>query len=169
MQYVTQVADDSGALHYLTAHINLTTLSFLMRVNWTFSPHLSLQAYAQPYIAAGAYNDIKDVNNPHASQFRDRFHILTGNEVHETADTVFVNYNGSYSFAKPDFNFEQLRSTVVLRWEYRPGSSVFAIWTHGRTNTLTDGRFDLGSNLSDLAHTPGENIVMVKANYWIGL
>ena len=169
MQYVTQVADGSGALHYLTAHIDLTTLSFLMRVNWTFSPHLSLQAYAQPYIAAGAYNDIKDVNNPHASQFRERFHTLVGNEVHETADTVFVNYNGTYSFDKPDFNFQQLRSTVVLRWEYRPGSSVFAIWTHGRTNTLTDGRFDLGANLADLAHTPGENIVMVKANYWIGL
>ena len=169
MQYIDQIADGAGMIHYLTGHIDLTTLSLTMRANWTFSPHLSLQAYAQPYIAAGTYTQLKDVNNPHASQFRDRFHTLTGNEIHETADTVFVNYNGTYSFNKPDFNFQQLRSTVVLRWEYRPGSSVFAIWTHGRTNQLTDGRFDLGSNLSDLAHTPGANIVMVKANYWIGL
>ncbi|MFT3693187.1 MAG: DUF5916 domain-containing protein [Kofleriaceae bacterium] len=169
MQYVTQVTDGANETHYITSRIDLTTLSTTIRANWTFSPHLSLQAYAQPYIAAGAYSKFKDVNNPHASQFSDRFHQLVNHEIRETDDTVFVDYNGAYSFDKPDFNFEQLRSTVVLRWEYRPGSSVFAIWSHGQTNSVVDGRFDLGHNLSDLAHTPAENIVMIKANYWIGL
>jgi hypothetical protein len=83
--------------------------------------------------------------------------------------TVFVNHAGQYSFDQPDFSIQQLRSTMVLRWEYRPGSTLFAIWSHGRTNQFTDGRFALGRDLSGLASADSENIVMVKANYWIGL
>ncbi|HEY0251169.1 MAG TPA: DUF5916 domain-containing protein, partial [Kofleriaceae bacterium] len=111
----------------------------------------------------------KDVNNPHANKFNDRFQELSGMEIHESDDTVMVSSNGTYSFDKPDFNFRQLLSTVVLRWEYRPGSSIFAIWSHGQTSSVVDGRFQFGANLADLARTPSENIVMVKANYWIGL
>jgi hypothetical protein len=82
---------------------------------------------------------------------------------------VFVSYAGNYSFDQPDFSIEQLRSTMVLRWEYRPGSTLFAIWSHGRTNSAVDGRFALAHDLGELAKTDSENIVMVKANYWIGL
>jgi len=56
----------------------------------------------------------------------------------------------------------------VLRWEYRPGSTLFAIWSHGQTDSDTT-RFDLGNDLARLGHAPGENVVMIKANYWIGL
>jgi hypothetical protein len=169
MQYIDQATDAAGNVHYITGHIKFTSTSLTLRLNWTFSPRLSLQAYAQPYIASGAYDQLKDVNNPHGEQFRERFHMLSKSEVRETSDTVVVNYNGTYSFDKPDFNFKQLRSTVVLRWEYRPGSNVFAIWSHGQTSSVTDGRFDLASNLADLARAASENVVMVKANYWIGL
>jgi len=169
LQYVDQAPDETGQLHYIMSRIKFTATSLTVRVNWTFSPHLSLQAYAQPYIASGQYSEFKDMNNTHAAHYAQRFHLLSGREVSETDDTVFVSYNGSYNFAKPDFNFQQLRSTLVLRWEYRPGSNVYAIWSHGQTNQLTDGRYDLGSNLADLLRTASENIVMVKANYWIGL
>jgi len=77
--------------------------------------------------------------------------------------------NGSFTFDRPDFSFRQLRSTLVVRWEYRPGSTVFAVWSHGRTSDSDDGRFRLGSDLRELGNTEGENLVMVKANYWIGL
>jgi hypothetical protein len=153
MQYVTEIADMSGAPHYLFGRIRQTTAALTTRVNWTFSPRLSLQIYAQPFIAAGSYSEYKDVDNPHADRFEDRFVELDGTE---------------YMFERPDFDFGQLRSTVVLRWEYRPGSTVFAIWSHGRTNDV-ETRFDLGSDLASLARAPGESIVMVKANYWIGL
>ena len=75
----------------------------------------------------------------------------------------------SYSFARQDFTFRQLRSTLVARWEYRPGSTVFAIWSHGRTGETDDGRFYLGQGVRGLADADSENVVMVKANYWIGL
>ncbi|MEO6774180.1 MAG: DUF5916 domain-containing protein [Kofleriaceae bacterium] len=169
LQYVDQATDEAGQLHYLMGRIKFTSTSLTMRVNWTFSPHLSLQAYAQPYIASGEYSEFKDTTDTHAAHYAQRFHLLSGREVRETDDTVFASFHGTYSFAKPDFDFQQLRSTIVLRWEYRPGSNVYAIWSHGQTNQLTDGRYDLGSNLADLLRSASENIVMVKVNYWVGL
>jgi hypothetical protein len=154
LQYVDQLEDTSAMTHYLFGRIRLTTVSLTTRVNWTFSPKLSLQAYAQPFLAVGSYSEYKDVINPHADRFEDRFVPVTGGE--------------GFSFGKPDFNFGQLRSTMVLRWEYRPGSALFAIWSHGQT-TDGEGLFDLGRDFANLARSPSENIVMVKANYWIGL
>jgi hypothetical protein len=169
LQYVAEADDTAGHPHYVFATIHQTTATMTARVNWTFSPHLSLQAYAQPFIAAGRYSDLKDVNNPHAERFADRFHVLQGNDYAISDGTVFVNYGGMYSFDRPDFDLRQLRSTVVLRWEYRPGSTVFAIWSHGQTSTADDGRFQLGHDLSGLLKADEENLVMIKANYWIGL
>jgi hypothetical protein len=165
LQYVTQVDD-----HFVLARIREREIATTLRVNWTFSPHLSLQAYAQPFLASGRYSEFKDVDNPHAVQYHDRFHLLGANEYSVSDEgVVHVNYKGMYDFDKPDFSFGQLRSTLVLRWEYRPGSSVFAIWSHGQTNDSSDGRLRIQSDLHDLARADSEDIVMVKANYWIGL
>ena len=170
MQYVDQEPDTSGHLHYILASIHQTTTALTVRLDWTFSPHLSLQAYAQPFVGTGRYFDYKDVDNPHASAFADRFHVLSGNQIYASNGIEYVNFNGSYAFDRPDFAFLQLRATVVFRWEYLPGSNIYLIWNHGRTNSLTDGRMLLGHDLDELAaHTPSENVVMLKANYWIGL
>ena len=161
MQYVAEVADLGSQAHFVFARVHETDVSMTLRVNWTFSPHLTLQAYAQPYLASGRYDDFKDVDNPGAGKYADRFHLLTGNG-YQLADGT--------SFDRPDFNFRQLRSTVVVRWEYRPGSTVFAIWSHGRTSDVfDDGRLRLNRDLSELGSAASENIVMVKANYWTGL
>jgi hypothetical protein len=169
MQYVAEADDTTGAHHYVLGTIQQSTVSLTVRANWTFSPHLSLQVYAQPFVSTGKYSELKDVDNPHADAFADRFHVLQGNDYTIMGDTVYANYRGTYSFAKPDFDVRQLRSTLVLRWEYRPGSTVFAIWSHGQTSTIDDGRFQLGTDLAGLMRASEQNIVMLKINYWIGL
>lgn len=172
LQYVDETADAMGTTHYVMARLRQKQAAMTLRVNWTFSPKLSLQAYAQPFVAAGRYTDFKDVNNPGASRFRDRFDLLQGANLSlsDDGDTYTAMNNGSaFSFGRPDFNFRQLRSTVVMRWEYRPGSNIYAIWSHGRTSSSGDGRYRLGQDLGGLFDVHGENVVMVKANYWIGL
>ncbi|HEU0031359.1 MAG TPA: DUF5916 domain-containing protein [Kofleriaceae bacterium] len=170
MQYVDEAVDEMGVSHYIFARIDQTSFGMTFRVNWTFSPKLSLQAYAQPFVASGRYRQYKDVDNPGADKFEDRFHPLAGPELTLNPDDVFTaRYNGTYTFGRPDFNFAALRSTVVMRWEYRPGSSVFAIWSHGQSASGDDGRFRLGNDLRTLGEADSEDIVMVKANYWIGL
>ena len=171
LQYVDEVPDQDGVSHFVFARIHQTDLSMTLRANWTFSPHLTLQVYAQPYISSGRYTELKDVDNPGAARFADRFRRLGAGEYQLSDGTYQVNRAGTvFSFDQPDFNFRQLRSTVVVRWEYRPGSTVFAIWSHGQTSdTLDDGRFRFGRDVTDLATARSDNIVMVKANYWIGL
>jgi hypothetical protein len=169
MQYVAEVADASNQPHFVFARINQTSLGMTMRMNWTFSPRLSLQAYAQPFVATGRYTELKDVDNPGAERFENRFTRLEGNALSLMDGVYTANHNGVFSFDRPDFSFAQLRSNLVVRWEYRPGSTVFAIWSHGQTTGASDGRFQLDRDLRDLANSPGEDIVMVKANYWIGL
>jgi hypothetical protein len=171
MQYVNEVPDMDGQSHFLFARLHETDVAMTVRVNWAFSPRLTLQAYAQPYLASGRYDELKDVDNPGAARYADRFHLVTGNDYQLVDGTYHVVRDGAaFEVGRPDFNFRQLRSTVVVRWEYRPGSTVFAIWSHGRTSdAFDDGRFRLGRDLSDLGSAASENAVMVKANYWIGL
>jgi len=170
MQYVEEAPDELDRPHYVFARIYQTTASMTMRVNWTFSPRLSLQAYAQPYVATGRYSEYKDVTKAGAAKFSARFVPLAGANLMLAGDDTFTaTRDGTFSFSRPDFSFRQLRSTVVLRWEYRPGSSVFAIWSHGRTSDDASGRFELGRDLRALGESDAENVVMVKANYWIGL
>jgi hypothetical protein len=171
MQYIDQEPDQTGQLHFLAGRIHELDASLTVRANWTFSPHLALQVYAQPYIASGHYDQLKDVDNPGAARFTDRFHMLTAAEAQLADGTYQVNRRGvSYAFDQPDFNFRQLRSTVVLRWEYLPGSNVYAIWSHGQTSdTLDDGHFRVARDLTALGKADSENIIMVKVNYWIGL
>jgi hypothetical protein len=170
MQYVDEVADANGQSHFVFARIHETDVSMTLRVNWTFSPRLTLQAYAQPFIASGRYDELKDVDDPGADRYADRFSLLAGDATLVDGSYQVVRDGAMWSFGRPDFNFRQLRSTVVVRWEYRPGSTVFAIWSHGRTSdTFDGGRFQLGRDLSDLGSAASENVVMVKANYWIGL
>jgi hypothetical protein len=154
LQYIDQVDDDAGMRHYVFGRIHQTTAAMTARINWTLSPRLSLQGYAQPFVAAGTYTELKDVDAPRAHRYEDRFTSIPSSE--------------SIGLDNPDFNIRELRSTLVARWEYRPGSTVYAIWSHGQASD--DGTmFDLGSDLSRLARSASEDIVMVKATYWIGL
>lgn len=169
MQYIDEVDDTLGQTHFVFGKIRQTVAGLTMRLNWTFSPRLSLQAYAQPFVASGSYTELKDVDNPRAKKFMDRYTPIVNPMLADGTYTVNAPSGASYQVDRPDFNFRQLNSTLVLRWEYRPGSSIFAIWSHGRTDEIDDGRFKLGRDLGGLARAEGENVVMVKANYWIGL
>lgn len=169
LQYIDEVADSQGGVHFVFGRIHQTVAGLTTRLNWTFSPHLTLQAYAQPYIASARYTELKDVDDPGARRFADRFTPVGGATLTDGTYTVRAPNNATYQVGRPDFDFRQLRSTLVLRWEYRPGSTVFAIWSHGQTSEIDDGRFQLGRDLRGLGGAEGENVVMVKANYWIGL
>lgn len=172
-QYIDQVRDAQGALRYLVGRIRQTSASLTLRVSWTFSPRLSFQAYAQPFLATGKYAHYKEVTNASASRPADRYSVIEPGDYRTMDDTIFVDRDGNgaaeYSFEKPDFGVRELRSTLVLRWEYRPGSSVFAIWSHGQESSDYDGDFRFGRGLSRLGEAEAEDIVMIKANYWIGL
>ena len=73
----------------------------------------------------------------------------------------------SISFSNPDFSLRSLRSNLVMRWEYRPGSTLFLVWNHGRSGYSDDPAFGGFRDLGDLLDDTMRNTFMVKVNYWL--
>jgi hypothetical protein len=173
MQFVANRAVD-GTTHYLRGRITQRTAAMTVRLNYTFSPTLSLQAYAQPFVAAGAYDRFSRVVDPAARAYGDRVVAFADDQIRYDAAAgrydvdLAADGTADFAFGNPDFNVRQLQSNVVLRWEYRPGSSAYVVWSSGRSAFAPDGSFALGRDLGALFRAPGTNTLLVKVSYWLG-
>ena len=173
VQYVGTFADSSATTtygnRYVFGTLRQTEVSAGIRLNWTYSPTLSLQFYAQPLISAGRYTDFKEVARPRTFDFtvygRDAGTITRARDgtytVHPTGSST-----DSLTFSDPDFNVVSLRGNAVLRWEYRPGSTIFLVWTQSRSDKANIGDFQFGPSVSRMLGARADNIFLVKFTYW---
>lgn len=156
---------------YLLGEIDQKSLDVKVRLNWTLTPTLSFEFSGQPFVSAGAYDSFKEVIAPRAGDFEARFRTYRDELACTQAGACSVDLNGDATpdlfFQRPDFNFRQLRSTLVMRWEYRPGSVLFFAWQHGRQSFLSQGSFGGFQDLRDLFSLDSDNTFLVKANYWV--
>ncbi|HEX5726834.1 MAG TPA: DUF5916 domain-containing protein, partial [Longimicrobiaceae bacterium] len=178
--YVTQL-DALGERRFVFAHIEQRSFSVSTRLSYAFTPKLTLEFYAQPFVAGGEYSEFREVADPRADDFDDRFHIYTPDEITFNADSMRyeVDLNGDgpfeFSFGKPDFNVKELRSNMVLRWEYRPGSALFLVWGSARSDFNPDGSVRFGRDFRRLFgrergyDVPSTNVLLIKVNYWLNL
>ncbi len=151
---------------YLFGRIDQTTVGLTLRADYAFSPDLSLQLYAQPFVSAGEYGELKVVDDPLAERYEDRFRLLETRE-QDGATVADVDGDGTFeSVGSPDFNVKQFRSNAVLRWEYRPGSALFLVWSQGRDHYAGQGRFDFAGDVDTLFGVRPTNVFMIKASYW---
>lgn len=143
----------TGVTAYTFAHLDQHVASINWRLDYTLSPTLSLQLYASPYVSKGTYRDVRELDEPRAAAYADRFRPY--------GDTVVTNNPGS-------FNFKQFRSNVVLRWEYRPGSTLYAVWSQGRDDyESAEGDRSLRGDLRQLFDAYPMNTFLVKISYWL--
>ena len=171
-QFVADPVDAAMTQQYLFATIEQRELGVTLRGSWTFTPDLSLQVYAQPFISVGAYRKYKLAGMTRADRFGDRFTALAPDQLHVDGEVVGIDQDrdglADYVIDTPDYNYRALRSTVVLRWQYRPGSSAFLIWSQGRESSTLDRDLAFGRDLSGLFDEDGAQVVMLKVNYWLG-
>jgi hypothetical protein len=175
-QWVANVNDELNAAtfrkRYIFAHLNEKVLSAEIRLNWIFSPKISLQAFLQPLIAVGKYAEFKELARPATYAFN--YYGRDGSTISHSADGYTVDPDGTgpapeFTFADPDFNIKSLRGTVVFRWEYRPGSTFYFVWTQNRQDFANPGKLDFGRDLGDLISAKGDNVFMLKATYRFNL
>jgi hypothetical protein len=176
-QYVG-TEDDATAVatfgqRYVFGTIDQTQLTLQTRVNWILNPHVSVQVYMQPLVATGTYGDFKELAKPGTFEFR-----------HYGSAGSFLSYDASgrsyrvdadafgpsapFTFDNPDFNFKSLRLNAILRWEFRPGSTLYAVWTEQRQDDSFPGDFRAGRDLSRLFAAKSDDVFLVKLTYWIG-
>lgn len=73
-----------------------------------------------------------------------------------------------FTFASPNFNTRSLRGNAVLRWEYRPGSTLYLVWTHEREGDDVIGDFALSRDVRALFRAQPVNTIQLKVSYWLG-
>jgi hypothetical protein len=172
-QWVRSVIDplktSTYGVRYVLADIHQKTLPIEVRINWTFTPRLSFQAYLQPYIGTGDFSRYKEL---HAARTFDFDYYGENGSTIDFADGVYtVDPDGpdgpaqSFTFPEQDFSLKSLRGTAVLRWEYRPGSILYFVWTQKRADYSDPGDFEFWRDFGDLMRAPGENIFMIKFSY----
>jgi hypothetical protein len=143
------------------------------RIDWTFTPKLSLQLFAQPLLAAGDFKDYKEFVKPKTFSFsiygKDAGTVVRNDETGRyTVDPDASGPAPSFSFGDRDFNVRSLRGNAVLRWEYRPGSALFFVWQQSREGAIGNGQFDFSRDVDGLWNVKPENIFVVKGTWWIG-
>jgi hypothetical protein len=172
LQYV-QATSLNGDPRYLFAELDQKTFLFTFRLNYMINPELSIEYYGQPFVSAGKYTNFKRITETKADEFADRYHVFTDAEIDYSGSTYLMDENTDgtvdYSVDNPDFNFRQFRSNFVVRWEYLPGSTLFLVWSQGRTSTASHGAFDYGEDMKDLFGTTPHNVFLVKFSYWFSL
>lgn len=139
----------SDTTHYTFARLSQKTVSMTARASFTASPLLTFQFYAQPFMSAGSYGDWRELAAPRAPEYDDRFRPYR-------ADAV-----------PGGFNVKQFNSNAVVRWEYRPGSTLFLVWQQGRSqDALNRGSFEFQRDYRDLFRAHPINTFLVKATYF---
>ena len=151
-QYVTTVTNpgntDTYGADYVFAHLHQRQLSANVRLNWAYSPSLSLQFFGQPLIAIGQYSDYKALARPNSYEF-----------------TPYPIANGSNNF-----NVTSLIGNAVLRYEYRPGSAFYLVWSHNRYDDSQVGHdFDFAGSEKRLFKLDADNIFLAKFTYYFNL
>ncbi|WP_456424603.1 DUF5916 domain-containing protein [Rhodocaloribacter sp.] len=171
-QYVGQFDDPFATRtfgrRYVFAELDQVTVSTSIRLNWTFTPTLSFQLFAQPFVSSGDYDTYKELARPRSYEF-----INYGeNGTTFDAETLTADPDGDGPAAAirlpdQDFSFSSLRGTAVLRWEYKPGSTLFLVWTQNRADFENTGAFDFSRSVSRIFNAKADNIFMVKLTYWL--
>ena len=167
-QWYGRNTDSLGVDQYTFAHLDQTTTSATMRLNYTFTPNLSLETYAEPFAASGQFHSFGELLVPRSRQLL--LYGTGGTSIQRNADGSHTVTDGAATFdiEPQDFNVGSFRSNVVLRWEWRPGSTAFLVWQQDRSGDRVF-RTARPGDLFDAFKTRGDNILALKVSYWLAL
>ena len=168
-QYVTRIVGGTRTYgnRYVFAFIDRTTISTKLRANYAFSPNLSLEAYAEPFVASGRYSKFGELSAPRSRLLRE--YGTDGTTV--TTDSVgtrsITDGTSTFTISNRDFNILSFRSNMVMRWEWIPGSTFFLVWQQNRRTAEAFGDPARAGDLFRTTRAGGDNFLAVKVSYWL--
>jgi len=169
-QYLTQMSGGRPETYdrrYIYGVVDRTTLSAQFRFSYVFKPDLTLDVYAEPFAASGTYSDYGELAESRGQDLR--IYGTDGTTITELPEGGHRVTDGAAAFTLPnyDFNVRSYRSNVVLRWEWRLGSTLYVVWQQNRASSVPEGQHvGLGDLFGSLS-APGDNIFAIKSTFWI--
>lgn len=151
-QWFGNFTDANDVTHYTFAHLQQHQVSMSARMSYALTPNLTFEFYGQPFLATGIYSNVREVSaTPNASRYSDRYRPYTPPAGTDTS-----------------FKSTQLRSNTVVRWEYRPGSTLYLVWTHGRGDDTNQYSTESWTReYRDLFKLHPDNTFLIKVAYWL--
>ena len=176
-QYLATVTDPTATstfgARYVFGDLGQTEVAVPLRANLVLSPRLSLQLYTQVLLSTGNYRAIEELAAPRTYDFP-AYGRDVGTLTYDPAGASYlIDPDGPgpaapFRIADPSFNFKSLRVNAVARWEFRPGSSLYVVWTQRRQDRAYPGDFELGRDIARLFRARPDDVFLVKAAWWVG-
>jgi hypothetical protein len=172
-QFVASVADETATAtfgrRYVFANLDQQELSLAAHVNVTFSPALSLEAFARPFFGSGTFGGLKELARPRAYEFvrYDRVGTITRDGTEIVVDPDGNGPAEEFDVDDETFTTRSLRGSAVLRWEWRPGSTLFLVWQQQREYEDVRGDLRFQRDLRALGRASPDNVFVVKATWWV--
>ncbi|MFY0626548.1 MAG: carbohydrate binding family 9 domain-containing protein [Reichenbachiella sp.] len=184
VQYV-ETLDINGNPLYLLGRINQQTFSMGMRANYSITPNISVEFWGQPFMSVGEYSEFKEVTDSRNEDYNSRFNAMgngvripteaeiaeyesrTGNSFPDMGYGVFKTNNNIMDthLGDPDFNIVNFRSNLVFRWEYKPGSTLFAVWSSNSSQFDQNSDNDFEGMADRLWNLEATNTFLIKYTY----
>ncbi|MGC4115316.1 MAG: DUF5916 domain-containing protein [Myxococcales bacterium] len=154
-QWATDLADDAGVSdRWFVGDLERDVFAFTLRVNWSLTADLSLQWYAMPYVTTGTWASYSEVVAPRAGRFAERLSQVSSGFAHDVLGLT------------DGFLYAQVRSNLVLRWEFQQGAAFYLVWSHEQTDDRDDtGRLSWEA-VGHLSDQPATDVVMAKLVWW---
>jgi hypothetical protein len=172
-QFVAAVADTFARAtfgrRYIFTDLDESELSLALRMSVTFRPDLGLELYARPFIGSGRFGVPRQL----AAARSYRFDPFTPGGTVELDDAEYTVDPDGAGPARPftvdddDFTLRSLRGNAVLRWEWRPGSTLFVVWHQQREAEVRLGDTRIRRDLRALSRLRPDNVFTIKVSYWI--
>jgi hypothetical protein len=166
-QYVTTIYADPAS-EYIVGWIDHRTTSFTFRGELYLTPELSIQYYGSPYYSVGKYDRFSRVAESTARELEQRLERLNVGYDPDSDTYSYTHDSREFIFGNPDFSFMQFRSNLVFRWEYKLGSTLYLVWAHDRSD-WSPVYHPVNEITGELFGIPGNNVFMVKFNFWFSL
>lgn len=171
-QFVGSPTDSAGDARHVVGALRQTTVAVDTRASYTFSRTLTLQLWAQPFASVGSYGTLREVARARARAFGARFRDVPAADVARDGDLLAVaaaDGRAGYTLGAPDFGVRELRANAVARWEFRPGSALFLVWTQAREAGGAAEGFAPVREARRLFGAAPRNTLLARVSWWARL
>lgn len=168
-KYVTRTTDPSDKTQYVVGTIDRNTITSTLRFEYFISPEISLQYYGNPYASTGKYDNFREVADASDHLLEKRYVSLQNESVADGSYLLKKKGVTAYSIKNPDFNFQEFRSNLVGRWEFRPGSTLYLVWTNTRSIYSDQKEQSIWNSFGSIWNQKSQNVFMIKFSYWFSI